>query len=538
MLNKSMILTLIFAGLCLFDLSAQTKDWAKKNKSDKFPDTAYLQAVGVGKSEDDAKIDASRNLAKIIEVSIRSEQVYSSTEVIKGNTGQSTSTVEEQSKANVSLDVQGLRIEETDYDKKKKNYYALAVLDRQIAGNALRAEIQDRDQRYKKFLQQAQKLVEQKSYYEAIEKLQVCISELRTIQRQVKKLRVILPDKEFEASISKMDDESDLTVLIDKIGRDTEYTNLDVVSGLLAYKLYTKFAESGGNASVVIGNFIYQNTKMSSQFTAYFKEKIETELGKVGAMKVIGSKDVSLYLKSHGIQFDGTAQGLAAIAGADATIIGSYWELDDNLEVKTQIISRLTGETMGSANLSFPAKLVPASISLKPDNYSQIQSDLALLADNTRNDRLKIVVWTDKGDGGVYKEKDKLLVYVKTNKDCYIRLVYHDAGGNNIQILPNSRSEKQFKILADSVYTIGGEDSRFSFEISQPFGTEIIKAFASLNPFPELNAGSVEELDNGLYLIKEDTQSIIRQFKSIPMSKSEEGFAEASVSLTTVKDIK
>jgi hypothetical protein len=274
---------------------------------------------------------------------------------------------------------------------------------------------------------------------------------------------------------------------------------------------------------------------MSSAFTAYFKEKMEIELGKVSGIKVIGSRTVSQYLKSHGIEFDGTAQGLAQISGADATIVGSYWELDDRIELKTQIVGRVTGETLGSSHITFPSALIPKSISLRPDNFSQIQSDLALLKDNPSGSELKVVIWTDRGDGGVYKEKEKLLVYVKSNKDCYVKVVYHDASGKNIQVFPNTYSEKTVKITANTVYTIGGEDSPFTFEVSEPFGTELIKAFASTSPLPEPDASDLQDAGNGMFIIKKSTRDMVAMFKGKTVQGGD--FAESSVSLTTVQDL-
>lgn len=512
---------------------AQDKDWVKNNRSDKFPEDRFMQFIGTGTTIDEAENQAYLGLARMIEVTIKAEETYQSSQYMSGQKGQVTSQVEERSQSKVNLNLQGLRIEDRHYGKKNKTHYALAVLDRHLAGNALRADITEKDKRYRNYLDQGKLLVENKSYYEAIDKLAVCHSELLRIQNSLKKLRVILPDPEFEKTIGKDADEAKVAGLVDAILKDEEHGGLDVVTAALVYRLFGNYDQNMAASSVVIGNFNYQNTRMSSAFTAYFKEKIEVESSKLSGIKVIGSKSMSGYLKSHGIEFDGTHQGLAAISGADATIIGSYWELDDRIEIRTQIISRATGESLGSANVSFPVRYIPKSIDHKPDNFSQIQSDLALLKDEHTMSELKVVVWTDRGDGAVYKENEKLLVYVKANKDCYVRVIYHDAGGNNIQIFPNALSEKSFKVSANTVYTIGGEDSPFSFTIGEPFGTELIKAFASSTPFPEFTKSEAEMVGQGMYLLKKSTRDILSKLKSSKQSE----LTEASVSLTTVKKL-
>jgi hypothetical protein len=533
---RKKLLLIFILPLCV--LHSQDKDWAKKGRSDKFPEQSFMQAIGIGTSEDDARNQAFLNLAKIIEVKITGELTSTNTETIVGSKGEASSHTTEKSQERVNLDLQGLRIEDTDFNKKKKMYYALAVLDRNVAGNAMRSEITNHDKTFRTFLEQGKVLFDTKSYYEAIDKMQVCINELNTVDRIVRKLRIVQPDAGFEEKIVKKSDEIQISKITDAIAKDEAGSSLDIVAALMVYKLYRTFGENVNNASIVIGNFNYQDTKMTSAFTAYFKDKLEVEMSKISGMKVIGSKDVSLSLKSKGIEYDGTAQGLAAISGADATLIGSYWELDDRIEIRAQIISKVTGAAMASANMVFVSRLIPKSISYKPDNFSQIQADLALLRDDKASSDLKVVVWTDRGDGGVYKEKEKLLIYVKANKDSYVKVIYHDALGNNIQIFPNERSGRQEKIAANTVYTIGGENSKFEFVVSEPFGTELIKAFASTEPFDEFDKGDIEPTGNGLFVLKRNTKDMLSQVKGIQINKKGALFSESSVSLTTVKDLK
>ncbi len=534
-----MLKKFLIVFLMPFILYAQDKDWAKNGRSSRFPEKDFMQAVGMGASEDDARNQAFINLAKIIEVNISSEMTSTNSEVMVGNKGESSSRTSEKSQEKVNLDLQGLRIEDTDFSKKKKMYYALAVLDRSIAGNSMQADISDRDKRFRSYLEQGRVLFENKSYVEAIDKMQVCINDLNAIDKLVKKLRIVRPDAAFEQKIVNKSEEVQISKIIDAIAKDESSGNLDIVTALVVYKLYRIFSENVPSAIMVFGNFNYGNTKMTSSFTAYFKNILEIEFGKINNIKVIGSRDVSLSLKSKGIEYDGTSQGLAAISGADATLIGSYLDLDDDrMELSAQIISRATGASMASTKIIFPSRLIPKSISFKPDNFSQIQADLALLKDDKANSDLKVVVWTDRGDGGVYKEKEKLLIYVKANKECYVKVIYHDALGNNIQVFPNQLSGKPDKIAANTVYTIGGKDSKFEFVVSEPFGTELIKAFASTEPFSEFEQGDIEPSGNGLFVLKRNTKDMLAQVKGVPMNHKDAQFSESSVSLTTVKDLK
>jgi hypothetical protein len=517
---------------CLGTVSvfAQEKDWAKKNRSDKFPDARYLQAVGVGSSADEAKNQAFIKLAQTIEVKIQGEQTYSSTEKITGKTGETASSMTEQTRAKVDLQLQGLRIEDTDYNKKNKTYYALAVLDRKVAGDALKAEIADRDRRFRGFLEQGQKAFQSKQFYQAVEKLQICMSDLLAIDRRLKKLRIIMPDDSFENGIVRIDEEAKISSMVDEMSRDETTGNLDVVCAILMYKLYRSMTLSGSDLRVVFGNFTYQNTKMSSSFSAYFKGKIEVELGKISGLNVVKENVLSQLLKSKAKEYEGTAKSMAQVTESDAAILGSYWELDDKVEVRLQAISQVTGEAMGNANVSFPARYVPKSIHLHPDNFTLAQNDLEILKDSHRSPELDITVWTDRGDGAVYRENEGLKIYLKSNKTCYVTAVYHDAGGNNILIYPNDLAAGNVQIQGGQVFELGGRDTPFEFTVAPPFGTELIKVFASDRPLPALS--ELQPVGNGMYAIGLKTADLVNHLRQQTKTAM---YTETSVSLTTVK---
>lgn len=524
---RIVVFTLIAASVL-----AQEKDWAKKNRSDKFPDARYLQAVGVGSTVDEAKSQAFIKLAQTIEVKIQGEQTYSSTENISGKTGETASSMTEKTRAKVDLQLQGLRIEDTDYNKKQKTYYALAVLDRKVAGEALQAEISDRDRRFRGFFEQGQKSFQNKQYYQAVEKLQICMSDLLAVDRRLKKLRIIMPDDSFESGIIKIAEESKISSMVDEISRDETAGNLDVVCAILMYKLYRSMTLAGSDLRVVFGNFTYQNTKMSSSFSAYFKGKIEVELGKISGLNVVKENVLSQLLKSKAKEYEGTAESMAQVTESDAAIIGSYWELDDKVEVRLQAISQATGEAIGSANMSFPARYIPKSISLHPDNFPLAQNDLEILKDSHRSQELDVTVWTDRGDGAVYKENESLKIYLKSSKTCYVSVVYHDAGGNNILIYPNDLAAGNVQIQGGRVFELGGRDTPFEFTVAPPFGTELIKVFASDRPLPALSG--LQPVGNGMYMIGLKTADLADHLRRQAKTAL---YTEASASLTTVKGL-
>src|SRR3989338_11019378 len=104
---------------------------------------------------------------------------------------------------------------------------------------------------------------------------------------------------------------------------------------------------------------------------------------------------------------------------------------------------------------------------------------------------LNVNVWTDKKE---YKNGDKIKVYVKGNKPFYARVIYKDAGGNMVQLLPNPyRQDNYFN--GGVVYEIPSGNDRFELEVSPPFGEENIVVYAGTSQLGDINL----EAQGGVY---------------------------------------
>jgi len=95
---------------------------------------------------------------------------------------------------------------------------------------------------------------------------------------------------------------------------------------------------------------------------------------------------------------------------------------------------------------------------------------------------LAVKVWADKKE---YKQGEKIKVYIKGNKPFYARVLYKDAGGGLIQLLPNPhRTENYFN--GGAVYEIPAGGDRFDLEVSPPFGEENIIVYGSTAPMGDI----------------------------------------------------
>lgn len=103
----------------------------------------------------------------------------------------------------------------------------------------------------------------------------------------------------------------------------------------------------------------------------------------------------------------------------------------------------------------------------------------------------EIKVWTEKGDyqkgtrdisivpkSKNYRIGDKINLYFRSEKDCYLTLLNYGTTGNMTVLLPNGFSQDNF-IQGGKTYAIPGEEHRFDYILSGPPGIERIKAIGT-----------------------------------------------------------
>ena len=80
---------------------------------------------------------------------------------------------------------------------------------------------------------------------------------------------------------------------------------------------------------------------------------------------------------------------------------------------------------------------------------------------------LSVGLWTDRQE---YRRGEKVHIFIRGNRPFYARILYRDAEGRTLQLLPNPyRTDNYFR--GGVTYEIPeGDRDRFSLEISPPFG--------------------------------------------------------------------
>jgi len=184
-----------------------------------------------------------------------------------------------------------------------------------------------------------------------------------------------------------------------------------------------------------------------------------------------------------------------------------------NSEVK--IIQELSKEWYKDPNsgdcqkLKIKAEVVP-DISAMQKMAAQNQT----IADDP-SAPLTVKAWTDKKE---YRQGDKIKVYIKGNKPFYARVLYKDATGQFVQILPNPyRTESYFN--GGTMYEIPSGNDKFDLEVSPPFGEENVVVYASTSPLGEIGV----KTRGGVYTVRTKATDIGVKTRGIKIAQKGEG---------------
>ena len=133
---------------------------------------------------------------------------------------------------------------------------------------------------------------------------------------------------------------------------------------------------------------------------------------------------------------------------------------------------------------------------------------------------LNVKVWTGKKD---YKQSEKIKVYIKGNKPFYAKILYKDAGGNMVQLLPNPfRKENYFN--GGVIYELPSGNDRFDLEVSPPFGREDVILYASTAQLGDLRLDTRGEV----YQVKTEARDIGINTRGVKISQTADNKAKSA----------
>jgi len=126
---------------------------------------------------------------------------------------------------------------------------------------------------------------------------------------------------------------------------------------------------------------------------------------------------------------------------------------------------------------------------------------------------LTVTVLTNKEN---YRKGENIKIFLKGNKDFYARVLYIDAQGSKLQLVPNQqRAENFFK--GGVTHVIPDPADKFVLEVNPPFGSEKIIVYASTSQQGQVQTTAAGE---SLYRIESDINTVNAQTRGVVLKDS------------------
>jgi len=505
------IVSILCLNVFILSLMAQSPEWTQKSQRNlKFPNSTYLIGYAENKNQQGEAED----------VFLQKMKSYAQTDLVQGvqTTIESASTMntrEENSNfsqlfmlssvSSSAMTIAGLEFE-TYYDKKAKTGYALAYADRgKVIANYKNKLSQLKTQCNQK-LEQAKAAVGNSAAQ--LKQLNSCLPLFREAEESQSLLYALNPSiTESEMMLTTF---SQLKTEVETLKAKLQ-TNIapDITEAarMLAFILADQINVEVKQVRLL--NLSFQDTRMGSSFSRRFSKELEQQLQSEAKVSVVS--DVT-----------DPAQGQVP-----NFITGTYWEEGNHLKIIVVVKNQQTNKTLASAETKLEINwLTQNNLNYKPENFQEAYSNMkAFKTDEVTGGGLIADIWTNKGDENlIYSEGDKMKLFVRVNRECYIRVIYHLADGSRALLVDN------YYVSSDKVNMV--YELPYEFECAEPFGVETLQLNAQTKEFEKLNVTN----QDGYEFISDGLDKILVNTRGMKKVTSEVLKAEKRVVITTMKE--
>lgn len=510
------IFTILAVFIFSFKINAQTPQWINyQNRYAFYPEKTYLSGfsseinytnLDIAELLEKCKDNAKKTLVESVKVSIKSMTVSGTENISTGLNAETYEYIKHSSVSYSNIDVAGLK-SETYYDKRKKIAYAFTYVKKTDLINYYKQKVARSLQELEQIYRFAEEAKTSGQTQRALPKLMECLPKFREIEEGQSILAAMGVVDEISIKAKKtLELKSKVDKSINQL-QNSAKSNISDLAYFIANGL--KMQKSGLKGSISLSSFNYQDTKMGSPFSKRLYSELEQKLVNTARFNII-SQDM----------FAGNV-----LTSYDYIVTGTYWEENDYLK----LIVVLRNVKTGKAEASIESKLKKEyctnnSISFLPENFIIANTKNKTFTENEIvGGDLKLEVWTNKGkDNLLYSENDTLRLYIRANKECYVRFVYYLADGSSVLLLDD------FYVGIDKVnkvYQLPDE-----FICAEPFGAEMLQVNAQTEKFEPL----VTQQKYGYNFITEDLGEIIKKNRGFKKLDDKLLKAETRLVITTM----
>lgn len=260
------------------------------------------------------------------------------------------------------------------------------------------------------------------------------------------------------------------------------------------------------SVTVGMGSLTYAETLLPTPFARWFEGELRQALTKTDKLKffdkqVAAAMDPSIREKY--VEFFGN--GIV-----DSLMYGEYIVDGEFVKVTISLTDLSTGQLISEKILAVPTSSLPLGIKVEPSlqTVQTAQSLMSLAKDSAADDPgFTISMSADRGIGAVYASGENLTLMITCSRDAYLK-IYHVDGNGVAQLIWPNRFGGSGKITKGEAFRFPAEGDLFKYKLGAPYGTEYVKAIASVTPFltmepdfSDLNGAAAAAITRGLSLV-------------------------------------
>jgi hypothetical protein len=459
-------------------------EWVRKGgNSIRYPPSEYFTGFGVSAADGSMiapeKLEFARNMAVSrltagLHVHIQAETLINQFSTMVGKKEELVDEFKSKVSARSDIRLDGLQFEEYPGGKGESSY-ALAYLEKDSAREHYRGKLKSGMQRLLALQEQGNRQLAGRDTAAARATFGECDRVIGEVEQVVMILGLL--------DVSKAITDEDLKAVLDAKTRSRELWNseartMEEAAELLALKLATQANPPRGR--IQVNALMLEDWFQYSQFSAAFRALIEGALASRTGMRPIDMDKANFTPGSAGKQRLGVAEG------AELLLTGNYFLKPDaknpeSINCLVRVSEVKTGAMVAAADVRIAMSAL-ASIEVRPRNYLQMLEDQRVFQkDELIGGALNLEVWTSAGaENLLLEEDDSFKVFVRANRPCFVRFLYHL--NNGARIVPDPRFVN-FPIRMEQVNKVVELEE---FEVCPPFGAEIMQFFAYTEEQPGL----------------------------------------------------
>lgn len=249
-------------------------------------------------------------------------------------------------------------------------------------------------------------------------------------------------------------------------------------------RLVRKASNGLSGLKVFIAPVVERKGRYASEFSEYVTAKARSIMVANQQFEVLEEQPVTRSLSNtRGLaakakEVKNLETSAALFSGADAVLEGYYLEGAGRVTL-AMTLKNLKGAVLGSADESIERAMIPYS------TVNQTAGALAVMADVAgQGMQQQVKLNTTKGDRfQVYRAGEKVQFLIQVVRPLYIYL-YGINAKNEVSLLYPGPGQPEAPLPSGRIHTVPGERDSWEIVVEPPFGTDVVKLFASERPLP------------------------------------------------------